>query len=80
MKLSKRDELKVRVANVKPLLPDGIRATIYEKFPKYDNAKGASKLNNVLTLVTADLELTEILEKIAAEYQEELNNLTEQAS
>ena len=69
MRKSNRDELKIRVAKAKPLLPGDYKRRVLERQPKYDTARGISRLNNVMSLVSADEELTIILEEIAQEYQ-----------
>jgi hypothetical protein len=66
LRKSPNDAYKARVKAIKEKLPKNFREIIYEKFPKYNTAKGAMLINNVVALRSPDITLTEILEQIAA--------------
>jgi hypothetical protein len=54
-----------RVAAIKHDLPLNYRDIIYRHFPGYKSPKAKHRINNVMTLRTADMHLTDILERIA---------------
>ncbi len=54
---------KERVAACKPF-PNGLRESIYQQFPEYDNAEGCMYVERVLKLRASDVRLTEIIEEI----------------
>lgn len=59
-------ELRQRVLSVRAKLPSDVRARIFARFPAYDTAKGARKIENLLTGSSTDEELTEFLESLVA--------------
>ena len=73
MNISNKDSLKIRVAQVKPLLRsiDGWKKRLIEKYPEYDTILGAQKIKNVINLALADESLTERLEEIAGVQQKQ---------
>jgi len=60
---------KVRVQKIRARLPKNIRSIVCEKHPEYNCLKGIALLNNVLTMKSSDVYLTEILEDIAQDYE-----------
>lgn len=56
---------KAEVLKIKQDLPKNVRDLIYEKFPEYNTAKGATLIQNVLAGRTANSRLTEILKQFA---------------
>lgn len=67
-----RATLRARVSNAKELLPKNWRKRLVTKYPMYDKLEFASLLDNIYFLRSTDVSLTNILEEIAREYQEEL--------
>lgn len=59
-------ELKIRVLAIKAKLPGNVRALLFDRFPAYDTAKGAKKIDNVLTGASSDEDLTVFLESLVA--------------
>lgn len=57
---------KKRVAKIREKLPVVYRKIIYQDYPQYNTAKGRKLINNVLDGRSADVNLTEILEKIVS--------------
>ena len=57
-------DLKLRVLAIRGQLPANVRALIRERFPAYDTAKGAKKIENVLNAASSDQALTEFLESL----------------
>jgi hypothetical protein len=66
LRTSPNDLLKERVKVIKHLLPRNIRQTVIASFPKYNTREGVRLMDNVLTFRSADPQLTEIMEAIAA--------------
>lgn len=60
---------KERVAAIRAKLPKNVRLLIMDKYSEYNTGTGSILINNVLAGRSADLKLTEILEKIAAEQE-----------
>lgn len=60
-------DCKRRVSAIKDKLPKEVRSIIMERYREYNTGSGSSLINNVIAGRSADLRLTEILEKIAKE-------------
>jgi hypothetical protein len=64
-RISPSDAYIQRVKAIKPNLPKNYRAIILSNYPEYNSVKGGVLIQNVVAMRTADVLLTEILEKIA---------------
>lgn len=60
------DVYRERVAKAKAKLPKNWRKILLQHYEEYNTVEGAMLINNVYTGRTADVTLTEIIEKIAA--------------
>ena len=66
------DIYKDRIVAIKQKLPTNWRGIFFARNPIYDNRHGYNLLNNVYMCRTADVHITEELEKISAEYIDEI--------
>ena len=68
--LKKTSELlKNRIKACKKNLPNNWRQQIILLAPEYDSLRGARLMDNVFKLRSSDLRLTELVEKIASEFE-----------
>lgn len=65
--------LKNRIKDCKEFLPNNWRQQIIILAPEYDSLKGARLMDNVFKLRSSDLGLTELIEKIVADFKTENN-------
>lgn len=70
----KKNLLFGRVQKIKELLPKDWRKRLAIQYPQYDSLEMADLLSRVHSLRAADESLTVILETIASDYQNELQN------
>lgn len=70
----KKNLLFGRVQKIKELLPKDWRKRLAIHYPQYDSLEMADLLSRVHSLRAADESLTVILETIASDYQNELQN------
>ncbi|MGI4862623.1 MAG: hypothetical protein ACRYFZ_01780 [Janthinobacterium lividum] len=56
--------LKLRVLAIRDRLPANVRSVIRERFSDLDTAKGAKKIDNVLSGGSSDERVTEFLESL----------------
>lgn len=68
------ENLRKRVEDIKPQLPQNWRHILITTHPKYDCLRGIHLIGNVYKGRSTDEELTEILEKIAATGQNQIAN------
>ncbi len=72
IKISGNDFLKERLKRILRTLPENWKTILFEKHPEYNNYKGVTLIANIIYFRSSDATLTQILEDIANEYQEEL--------
>lgn len=65
LKSNPNQVFKNRVIEVKENLPKDWQNIVIKHYPKYDTKKGYHLMRNVYRLQSADVQLTEIMEKIA---------------
>ena len=66
LRIDPNKEFKKRVAKVVDMLPRNYRKIIYSNYQKYNSEKGKRLIANVVDCRSPDMELTEILERIAS--------------
>ncbi len=67
--------LKKRMIEIRDRIPGNATEIFVERFPKYNNHKGISKLKNALNNCIVDEEIVAGFEAIAKEYQEYLDRV-----
>lgn len=60
-------ELKSRVIQVKPKLPENYKQLFFERYPEYNNYEGFKKFDRVVYIHSSDKDITEKLEELAKE-------------
>ena len=65
-RLSPTAAYTARVKAIKSTLPKNYKDILYANHPEYNTHKGSVLVQNVVSLRSADIALTEILEKIAS--------------
>lgn len=65
-RVSPTAEYTQRVKKIKALLPKNYKEILFANYPEYNTAKGAILIQNVVAQRSADIVVTEILERIAS--------------
>jgi hypothetical protein len=63
-RLTKTDQLKLRLFAIKPLITKDIKRKFFEQNKKYNNIEGNTRFNNMLQGATAPEDYIRILEEM----------------